>query len=175
MHSNELTNIFDLLAKYIGANEASLCEQIDSIIAMQESMNKKMDLIMNKLEIDAVSLSPLYGDRKFNFKKIEEFYFANPNKKGSFNDSSRENNFVDGQSIYKFEMSEKDKAEFYIVDKQSSIKLALSYRDISIDPVCASSNAYKFNSKNIRTLKKGFAEKKGEIWEVIDKSVIRYE
>jgi len=109
--------------------------------------------------------------------KTETFFLSNPNSDGSFNVSSVSPVYREGASIYKFTKTGNNRAEFQIDDREASVRLALSYPDKSIDPVCEALNALNPNAKRITTVEPGKAELVNDRWVVIknQKSKIRYE
>src|SRR6218665_2175630 len=109
--------------------------------------------------------------------KTEIFFLSNPNSDGSFNVSLVSPVYMEGASIYKFTKVGNNIAEFQIDDRESSVRLALSYPDKSIDPVCEALNAVNPNAKRITTIEPGKAELVNDKWVVNKnhKSKIRYE
>ena len=106
---------------------------------------------------------------------LETFYLSNPNSDGSFNESSASNSYREGASIYRFTKTGSNRANFQIDEKETSIKLALTYPDKSIDPVCDASNAFNPKAKRIITDIPGEAELIGDKWQKTTKAKIRYE
>ena len=104
-------------------------------------------------------------------------YLSTPNADGSFNESSAQNSYREGASIYKFTLLSIDRANFEIDVRESSIRLALQYPDKNIDPVCNALNSFTVNTKSIRTDKPGTAVKDGDKWIVTNasKAIIKYE
>ena len=100
------------------------------------------------------------------------FFMANPNKDGSFNESSASKLFKEGASIYAFKKSDDTHAEFWIY--KDSAKFAISYPDKMIDPVCNANNAYDANATEITIIKNGKATLEGDKWKVTDSCEIKY-
>jgi len=105
----------------------------------------------------------------------EVFYLSIPNSDGSFNRSSASQEYKEGASVYRFTQTSYNRATFQIDERESSIKLALSYYYKVIEPVCDAENAYNTNVRRIKTLSQGEAELQGEKWVVTRKTKIRYE
>lgn len=103
------------------------------------------------------------------------FFLSTPNSDGSFNNSSANVSFREGASIYKFQNTKDNRAQFKIDERDASVKLALSYPDKNIDPVCDALNAFDPRARKISTDEPGLAELTGDKWRVITKARIRYE
>lgn len=109
--------------------------------------------------------------------KAETFFLSTPNSDGSFNDSSVSINYKEGASIYRFTKVGNNRAMFQIDEREASVKLALTYPDKSIDPVCDAVNAFNPKAKLITTVEFGEAELLNDKWVVnkSQKAKIRYE
>lgn len=109
--------------------------------------------------------------------KSETFFLSTPNSDGSFNDSSVSPTYKEGASIYKFTKVGNNRAKFQIDEREASVKLALTYPDKSIDPVCDAVNAFNPKAKRITTVDVGEAELLNDKWIVnkSQKAKIRYE
>lgn len=103
------------------------------------------------------------------------FFLSTPNSDGSFNNSSANFSFREGASIYKFQNTKDNRAQFKIDERDASVKLALAYPDKNIDPVCDALNAFDPRARKIFTVDFGLAELVGDRWRVITKARIRYE
>lgn len=103
------------------------------------------------------------------------FFLSTPNSDGSFNNSSANFSFREGASIYKFQNTKDNRAQFKIDERDASVKLALNYPDKNIDPVCDALNAFDPRARKIFTVEPGLAELVGDRWRVITKARIRYE
>ena len=103
------------------------------------------------------------------------FFLSTPNSDGSFNNSSANLAFREGASIYKFQNTKDNRAQFRVDERDASVKLALSYPDKNIDPVCDALNAFDPRARKIFTVEPGVAELAGDRWRVITKARIRYE
>jgi hypothetical protein len=103
------------------------------------------------------------------------FFLSTPNSDGSFNNSSANSAFREGASIYKFQNTKDNRAQFKIDERDASVKLALNYPDKNIDPVCDALNAFDPRARKIFTEVPGIAELTGDKWRVITKARIRYE
>lgn len=111
---------------------------------------------------------------KNEFKDDNSFYLSSPNSDGSFNENPTSLNYKDGTSIYKFTKTFNNKAVFQIYDSQTSIRLALTFPDKCIYPVCDSLNAYNLNAIEIETIQLGEAELIEDKWIVTKKAHISY-
>lgn len=109
--------------------------------------------------------------------KSEIFFLSTPNAEGSFNDSSVSPAYKEGASIYRFTIIGNKRAKFQIDEREASVKLALTYPDKSIDPVCDAVNAFNPKAKRITTVEVGHAELLNDKWIVnkTQKAKIRYE
>jgi len=109
--------------------------------------------------------------------KTETFFLSTPNADGSFNDSSVSPTYKEGASIYKFTKVGNNRANFQIDEREASVKLALTYPDKSIDPVCDAVNAFNPKANRITTVNVGEAELLNDRWIVnkTQKAKIRYE
>jgi len=118
-----------------------------------------------------------WQDAKQPEVKTETFYLSTPNSDGSFNDSSVLPTYKEGASIYKFTKIGNNRAKFQIDEREASVKLALTYPDKSIDPVCDAVNAFNPKAKRIITDEVGEAELLNDKWVVnkSQKAKIRYE
>lgn len=118
-----------------------------------------------------------WQDTKQSEIKTETFFLSTPNSDGSFNDSSVLPNYKEGASIYRFTKIANNRAKFQIDEREASVKLALTYPDKSIDPVCDAVNAFNPKAKRIITDEVGEAELINDKWVVnkSQKAKIRYE
>ncbi len=109
--------------------------------------------------------------------KTETFFLSTPNSDGSFNDSSVSPTYKEGASIYRFTKVGNNRAKFQIDEREASVKLALTYPDKSIDPVCDAVNAFNPKAKRITTVEAGEAELVNDKWIVnkTQKAKISYE
>jgi len=109
--------------------------------------------------------------------KTETFFLSTPNSDGSFNDSSVSPTYKEGASIYRFTKVGNNRAKFQIDEREASVKLALTYPDKSIDPVCDAVNAFNPKAKRITTVEAGEAELLNDKWIVnkTQKAKISYE
>lgn len=105
---------------------------------------------------------------------VETFFHASPNSDGSFDENYASPTYREGATIYQFTKSGNGKATFKIAERESSIKLALQYRDKRIDPACEAVNAFN-QAKSVITLEEGKAELKNGRWEIVKKARVRYE
>ncbi len=103
------------------------------------------------------------------------FFLSTPNSDGSFNNSSANVSFREGASIYRFQNAKENRAQFWVDERDASVKLALSYPDKNLDPVCDALNAFDPRARKIFTAEPGLAELTGDKWRVITKARIRYE
>lgn len=110
-----------------------------------------------------------WQDKKQQEEKTETFFLSTPNADGTFNASSVSSIYKEGASIYKFTKLGNDRAEFQIDDREASVKLALTYPDKNIDPVCDAVNAFDSKAIRIATVEVGKAELFNDKW-IVNKS-----
>jgi hypothetical protein len=179
--NNILTDpkIKEHLQKHTPGNQHSsitinISDQIRDLAERIALLEKEIYLLKNdqsKLE-KPISTDP---ETKPNVEKLEVIYLSTPNLDGSFNLSSSSPNYRDGATIYKFTKTSFNKARFEIDSKTDSMKLAISYPDKNIDPVCDAENAFNSNATRIITVQPGEVELQGDKWIKITKAKIRYE
>lgn len=109
--------------------------------------------------------------------KQEVFYMATPNEDGSFEVSSRSDEFRATQSLYQFVINSNDttKASFTFYSDEAGIRDAVNYPHTYIAPVCEPDNALNQNARQILTIQPGLAEKRNTRWIVTQKTKIRYQ
>ena len=83
--------------------------------------------------------------------------------------------YKEGASIYRFTKVGNNRAKFKIDEREASVKLALTYPDKSIDPVCDAVNAFNPKTKQITTVEDGEAELLNNKWKISIKAKISYE
>lgn len=122
-------------------------------------------------------VEPTYPKNEEGMTVYEIFYMPVPNKDGSFEDGHQSDKFEWTESVYKFEVVNKEgtKALFSIMNDQRMIKRAISGYDIYIKPVCRAANAFNMNVSRIVTEEKGQAVLNGDRWELDDKALISYQ
>jgi hypothetical protein len=117
--------------------------------------------------------------KKTDTAPTEIFWFANPNKNGTFNKVSKQDHYVVGESLYKFTRRNDGRYDFKIDENaiKSRIATILKYRDITIEPV---SNISKylmnvpFVDQGINILKPGIARLDGDVYVVDEESEIEF-
>ncbi|MGK7395283.1 MAG: hypothetical protein ACNS62_11970 [Candidatus Cyclobacteriaceae bacterium M3_2C_046] len=165
-------------------NPAEMMEQFKSQIDQQiQAINEK--LVQLKIEKKAVPAEPagainqpgLFYDELPGKKKSDDkvFYMPTPNEDGSFNANARQDQFIEGKSIYKFIKTSDTSAEFQIENKTSSVQLALQYSNVRIQPCCEPMNAFNLKAHAIITAEKGLVELEMDKWVLKRKARIRYE
>lgn len=107
--------------------------------------------------------------------KPEIFFISTPNSDGSFSESSASTAYKEGASIYRFTKIGTNIAEFHIEEKEASVKLAIQYPELRIDPLCDAENAFDPKATRIITVHPGEAELQGGKWVRNTKAKIRYE
>jgi|CXWL01.1.fsa_nt_gi hypothetical protein len=100
-------------------------------------------------------------------------YLMSPNKDGEFNRSYETTNFVESESVYKFELTSQNEAQFSIDSR--AFGRALNMTDTYVLPVCDETNEFSYDYNSIKTLKKGVATLNGSKWVVKQKAQIQYE
>ena len=155
-----------------------LKDEIEKLRGEVRQLSSKIESSKIPLEI----VQPKYEqqswqDTKQPEVKSETFFLSTPNSDGSFNDSSVSPAYKEGASIYKFTKVGNNRAKFQIDEREASVKLALTYPDKSIDPVCDAVNAFNPKAKRITTVDVGEAELLNDKWIVnkSQKAKIRYE
>lgn len=153
-------------------------DEIEKLRGEVKQLNYKIESSRIPLEI----VQPKYEqqsrqDIKQPEVKSETFFLSTPNSDGSFNESSVSATYKEGASIYKFTKVGNNRAKFQIDEREASVKLALTYPDKSIDPVCDAVNAFNPKAKKITTVDVGEAELLNDKWIVnkSQKAKIRYE
>lgn len=139
---------------------------IDFIIYTQnaqsiQSINDKLIELYNK-----------YSDKKSNPNVSEVFYLSAPSPDGIFSNSSRTNEYKPNASVYKFELTGSDSAEFEVEEKASSF--ALMNPEVSLAPACENFFIPKDVTK-IKTAKRGKALLVNGDWKVIQKALVKFE
>lgn len=136
-----------------------------------ESSNIPLEIVQPRYEQQS------WQDTKQPEVKTETFFLSTPNSDGSFNDSSVSTTYKEGASIYRFTKVGNNRAKFQLDDREACVKLALTYPDKSIDPVCDAVNAFNPKAKRITTVEVGEAELLNDKWVVnkSQKAKIRYE
>jgi len=155
-----------------------LKDEIEKLRGEVKELSYKIESSKIPLEI----VQPRYEqqswqDTKQPEVKTETFFLSTPNSDGSFNDSSVSPTYKEGASIYKFTKVGNNRAKFQIDEREASVKLALTYPDKSIDPVCDAVNAFNPKAKRITAVDVGEAELLNDKWIVnkSQKAKIRYE
>ncbi len=156
----------------------NLKDEIEKLRGEVRQLSSKIESSKIPLEIvQPRNEQQLWQDTKQPEVKTETFFLSTPNADGSFNDSSVSPNYKEGASIYKFTKVGSNRAKFQIDEREASVKLALTYPDKSIDPVCDAVNAFNPKAKRITTVDVGEAELLNDKWIVnkSQKAKIRYE
>jgi hypothetical protein len=138
---------------------------------------KDSELVTNQQTAPAINTAPILIDQiKPNDPEI--FYLPNPAEDGSFNDSSKSKDFIEGTSLYRFVLIEgkENWANFELAEQQDAIKRALQSPMGFIRPVCFYNNAFEPNiTKNIIRKKPGEAELVAGRWIKRTDATISYE
>ena len=141
---------------------------IDFIIYTQNS--ESIQSINNK----TVELYDKYSDKKYSPNISEVFYIPVPSDDGIFSNSSRRNEYVPSASIYKFEVTGPDSADFEIEERASSDATLFAYPEKTIDPACERRNSMEGKTK-VKTINKGKAKLVNGDWKVIQKALVKFE
>lgn len=168
-----------------GGNSGASSFEVNKLKDEIEKLRGEVKQLSHKIESSKIPLEivqPRYEqqsgqDTKQPEVKSETFFLSTPNSDGSFNDSSVSPTYKEGASIYRFTKVGNNRAKFQIDDREASVKLALTYPDKSIDPVCDAVNAFNPKAKRITTVDVGEAELLNDKWIVnkSQKAKIRYE
>ncbi|PGH41169.1 MAG: hypothetical protein CRN43_00825 [Candidatus Nephrothrix sp. EaCA] len=164
--SSEIKNLKEEQKRF----KKNLKEEFEQFKEEMRKQSREIENLKNPLP----TVQPKYEHPEV---KTGTFFLSVPNSDGSFNASSASLVYKEGASIYKFTKIGNNRAEFQIDDREASVRLALSYPDKSIDPVCEALNAVNLTAKQITTVEPGQAELVNDRWVVIknQKSKIRYE
>lgn len=101
-------------------------------------------------------------------------YFPNPTSDGFFPTNNGRSSFIEGASIFKFNLASLNEATFEYCDDPSSIKIALNNRNELILSVAEELSAYIPSANKIVTEVPGKASLEGEVWKVTQKAKIKY-
>ena len=152
--------------------ENALKIELDRIEKRVESLEDKD---REKLPSE-VTISRTHDYQQDKEPQKEYFYFPKPNEDGTFNLSSLQLVFKEGDSIYKFKKITDTSAKFKIDERESSTLMALRYPEAVIEPACEAQNSRSDSEKRIVTVEPGKAELiGGDRWKVTKKAVIKYE
>jgi hypothetical protein len=155
-----------------------LKDEIEKLRGEVKQLSYKIESSKIPLEIvQPRNEQPSWQEPKQTEEKTEIFFLSTPNSDGSFNDSSVSLTYKEGASIYRFTKVGNNRAKFQIDEREASVKLALTYPDKSIDPVCDAVNAFNPKAKRITTVDVGEAELLNDKWMVnkSQKAKISYE
>lgn len=141
-------------------------------------LKNEVELLKAKLKDDVITskvIAPRLDERPKIEPSREVFYLSTPNEDGSFFAKSVFSSYKEGVSIYRFTRISHGQAEFQIVERETSIKLALEYPDKNIYPVCEAQNLFNPKAGRIVTVQAGKVVLDRDKWKVTKKAVIRYE
>ena len=175
--------------KALSAQHTSLTARIGDLEGKNEALFRNENMLRDRLakyeksenaiqqQRKQVPVEPAYTKNEEGMTVYETFYMPVPNKDGSFEDGHQSNKFEWTESVYKFEIVNKEgtKAVFSIMNDQRMIKRAISGYDIYIKPVCRAANAFSMNVSRIMTEEKGQAVLNGDRWELDKKALISYQ
>lgn len=102
-----------------------------------------------------------------------DFYMANPNKDGSFNESSAHAQYKDGASIFALQKVGDNRYEVFVNQHPNSQMMAKNYPEITLDPIFEPISAYKPNAE-IQTVKPAVVELSGGKYNLVSKGEIDY-
>ena len=158
-------------------NSFELRDANNRIRDLELQVKNLTDKLSSATPIQSFTIQPTYQETKQPETKTETFFLSTPNSDGSFNDSSVSPTYKEGASIYRFTKAGNNRAKFQIDEREASVKLALTYPDKSIDPVCDAVNAFNPKAKRITTVETGEAELVNDKWIVnkTQKAKISYE
>lgn len=112
-----------------------------------------------------------------NEPKVQQvLYFPVPNTSGTFADSTS-TAFNASKHMYQFTIVNEQgtKARFSFFNHDLTTKDALTDPQQYLRPVCTYDNAISAKAKQIITIEEGWADKKGNVWNVTQKALIRFE
>ena len=175
--------------KTLSEQNTSLTAKIGDLEGKNEALFRNENMLRDRLaryekseeevkqQRKKAPVEPVYPKNEEGMTVYETFYMPVPNKDGSFEDGHQSNKFEWTESVYKFEVVNKEgtKALFSIMNDQRMIKRAISGYDIYIKPVCRAANAFNMNVSRIVTEEKGQAVLNGDRWELDDKALISYQ
>ena len=185
-NDNEVTNeIKSYVRKKIDETNWNRSAQNINVVSVElrDANNRIRDLEtqVEKIKSQLINSNPVPSYTQPTIQEVKQpevrpeiFFLSSPNADGSFDESSASSIYREGATIYRFNKIGNNKAKFQIDDKEASIKLALQYRDIRIDPVCEATNAFN-QAKKISTVQQGEAELQSSKWVVNKKAKIKYE
>ncbi len=101
-------------------------------------------------------------------------YFPNPTSEGFFPTNNGRGSFVEGASIFKFNVASSNEATYEYCDDSSSIKIALNNRNELILSVAEELTAYNPAANKIVTEVPGKVLLEGEVWKVTQKAKVKY-
>jgi hypothetical protein len=156
----------------------NLEDKIKKLDSELKHLKSKVEIFKTPFEVvESRNDKQIWKEPKQQEVKLEIFFLSTPNSDGSFNDSSVSPTYKEGASIYRFTKIENNRAKFQIDEREASVKLALTYPDKSIDPVCDAVNAFNPKAKRITTVEAGEAELLNDKWIInkTQKAKISYE
>lgn len=110
-----------------------------------------------------------------NSFKPEMFFMPVPNSDATFDLEYRQENFVDTESVYRFETISANEAKFSFYNDAGTVRRALSGYDVYLKPVCKALSEFNINATRIVTQVPGKVEKVGNQWKLKEKALIYYE
>jgi len=116
---------------------------------------------------------PIAVEEKAPYQEL--CFLPTPNGDGSFNVSTISNTYREGASIYRMTKISTTRGKFEIEQDDISIRLALQYVELRVEPCCEAENGYTADIKQIRLIEPGELELQGDKWVIVKKSKIRYE
>lgn len=175
--------------KTLAEQNASLMTRIGDLEEKNEALFRNENMLRDRLaryeksenkikpQPKQTPVEPTYTTNEEGMTVYETFYMPVPNRDGSFENSHKSNRFEWTESVYKFEVVNKEgtKAVFSIMNDQRMIKRAISGYDIYIKPVCRAANAFSMNISRIVTEEKGQVTLTGDVWELDTKALISYQ
>jgi hypothetical protein len=148
-----------------------LRKEIDAIKSKVFNENLVVSNSQNTF-VEAIIKPQVFEEKK---APIEVIYLPNPDMDGSFNDSSSSKTYIKGTHIFRLTKINSQRANFQIEDDESAVRLALTYYDKFIIPVCESENQFQDNYKRIYTQMPGEVSLENGKWIITRKARIKYE
>ncbi len=174
-NNNEKQNFqkeIDSLKKEVNKLKAELLE-IKSLLKNKQQSEIKTVTTQFENTNDTV----IDNEKVENKSNAKIFFMSAPNSDGTFDDYYREEERIEGKSIYIFEiLDNKNTAKYQFIDDEKIHKIAFNSFESYIQNICVSDEAFDPHAKRILVKKgnEGIAEKKGDIWTVTKTMKINY-
>jgi hypothetical protein len=166
----DYSNLISALISFINNSDTNISRQL---IDKMNSLYAKYSNGSTLSNFDNYS-KMIKGDKSNKKPETSKvFYLTNPNSDGTFNVTSANNKYDSTAHYYKFTELSNGEYEFEFVEDPTPIAMALKYWNKVIEPVCTSDNTYT-GAKGIKTIQKGSAILKGDVYSVTQPLEIEY-